>query len=83
MQRRYMKLRAAMAEYGYTQSDLARVLLLSARSVSSRFTANEPWHIDEMYKLMNLLRLPHDELHLYFPQEGKPTQAKPKRRHAT
>lgn len=70
MRKRYKKLRGAMAEHDITQEILARHLLIGRRTMSAKFTATSPWNISEMYAAMDLMNLPHDQMHIYFPPGG-------------
>ena len=71
MARLYSKLRGLMREFGDTQDDLARVLLLSRISVSNRLRGTAEWRLDEMYALMDRYHVPHDRLHEVFPKGGR------------
>ena len=70
MARLYSKLRGLMREFGDTQDDLARALLLSRISVSNRLRGTAEWRLDEMYALMDRYHVPHDRLHEVFPKGG-------------
>ena len=71
MARLYSKLRGLMREYGDTQDDLARALLLSRASVTNRMRGAAEWRLDEMYALMDRYHVPHDRLHEVFPMGGR------------
>ena len=71
MARLYSKLRGLMREFGDTQDDVARVLLLSRISVSNRLRGTAEWKIGEMYALMDRYHVPHDRLHEVFPKGGR------------
>ena len=71
MARLFSKLRGLMREYGDTQDDLARALLLSRASVTNRMRGAAEWRLDEMYFLMDRYRVPHDRLHEVFPKGGR------------
>ena len=58
MARLYSKLRGLMREYGDTQDDLARALLLSRASVTNRMRGAAEWRLDEMYALMDRTTCP-------------------------
>lgn len=76
----YKELRAVMSKHDITQAILARHLLVSTRTIAARL-ADEPgqaWTLPEMYATMELLNLPFDQLHVYFPPGGiavKPEKA--------
>lgn len=71
MARLYSKLRGLMREFGDTQDDVARALLLSRISVSNRLRGTAEWKLGEMYALMDRYHVPHDRLHEVFPKDGR------------
>ena len=71
MARLYSKLRGLMREFGDTQDDVARALLLSRISVSNRLRGTAEWRLDEMYALMDRYHVPNDRLHEVFPKGGR------------
>ena len=71
MARLYSKLRGLMREFGDTQDDVARALLLSRISVSNRLRGAAEWRLDEMYALMDRYHVPNDRLHEVFPKDGR------------
>lgn len=71
MARLYSKLRGLMREFGDTQDDVARALLLSRISVSNRLRGTSEWRLGEMYALMDRYHVPHDRLHEVFPMGGR------------
>ena len=71
MARLFCKLRGLMHEYGDTQDDVARALLLARASVSNRMRGASDWNLSEMYALMDRYHVPHDRLHEIFPKDGK------------
>lgn len=71
MAKPYMRLRGLMAANGDTGADIARELKLGQTTLSHRMMGHEPWRVDEMYALMDRYRMPHSELHLVFPPEGR------------
>lgn len=69
--RKYRTLRARMAEMDVRGEDLARVLLLSEQSISHRMTGRTSWALDEAYKVLDYLSVPHEQLTAYFPAGGR------------
>lgn len=55
---------------GLRHKDLRVALNLSESAISRRFTGDQAWSLDEMYKLMDMCHAPAEELHLYFPKGG-------------
>lgn len=70
MEKTYKALRKAMAIHDMNSADLGMRLMLTQQSISNRMTGRCPWKIDEMYSIMDLFGLPHDQLHIYFPPNG-------------
>jgi hypothetical protein len=68
----FARLRARYRELGYDQKYLSEKVGLCPASMSARMTCKQPWLIDEMYRIMDLLQLPYEHLHEYFPKNGKP-----------
>ena len=66
----YAKLRGRMAELEATNEDLANHIGRSKTYVSNRMTRNSSWTIDEVYKILNFLELPQNEIFTYFPPNG-------------
>ena len=33
-------------------------------------TGKHPWTVDEVYTIMDLLRIPYDQMAVYFPPKG-------------
>lgn len=70
MARPHAKLRGAMVAADMDEEYLARKLLRGRTYVSQRMMGKKPWAMDEAYAIMDLLRLPHDQLAVYFPPKG-------------
>ena len=73
MARRFLfrELRARMMLNGDTQADLSRALLLGKTMISHKLTAKRPWTLEEMYVLLDRYQIPYDQMHIYFPKDGK------------
>lgn len=71
MARPFAKLRGIMQEHDDTQEDLARVLKISGTLVSLKFNNKSPWHIDEMYAIMDHYGLQYKSLYRVFPPQGQ------------
>lgn len=66
----YTRLIRMLQANGYDQPAVAEQLGLGVSSVSRRYRGKDPWHLDEMYKLMDLLNEPYENLHKLFPKNG-------------
>ena len=66
----YAKLRGKMAEMDVTGEALANFLDKSRGYVSNRLSKNISWSIDEVYKILDFLELPAEEIFIYFPPNG-------------
>lgn len=71
MARPYAKLRGLMREYDDTNTDLARLLLVTPTAISQRLNNHSEWKLSEMYAILNRYRQPHDMLNKIFPMNGK------------
>ncbi len=71
MSRPYKRLRVLLCANGLDQKDVARALLLSERTVSSRMNRRSEWTLGEAYKLLELLGEPPEALPRLFPRDGK------------
>lgn len=67
---KYMRLKGRMTQLGILQEDLAAFMKLSPAVISSRFTGRSDWRIEEMYHIMDIIKAPYSDLHLYFPRHG-------------
>lgn len=68
--RRYRKIRARMQELDVDGRWLARQLGWSPQSLSNRMCCRNQWGMDEAYKVLEVLRVPASEIHVYFPPDG-------------
>lgn len=70
MARPHAKLRGALVAAGIDERHLARKLLRGTAYISQRMMGKKPWPIDEAYTILDLIRIPHDQLPVYFPPKG-------------
>jgi len=70
MARPFNMIRAKLVEYDMTAAELATRIGIHEATMSARMTGREQWRLDEMYAVMDLLRIPHDKLPEYFPKGG-------------
>ena len=74
MPKPYAMLRGLMAQHDADLDTLAKVIGLQEKSaVSHRMMNHTPWKADEMYKILDFFKVPHDSIHIYFPKDGKNT----------
>jgi len=66
----YRKIRVRLLELGMEHRYLAKKLGMCPASLSGRMTGRFAWTIDDMYKVMDIMRVPYEELHEYFPKGG-------------
>lgn len=60
-------LRGRMKEADITSSYIARKWRASPSTISQRLGGKTPWTAWEMYDLMQMLNIPPEEMHDYFP----------------
>ena len=70
MARPHAKLRGALVAADIDEKYLARKLLRGTVYISQRMMGKKPWAMDEAYAIMDLLRLPYDQMAVYFPPKG-------------
>ncbi len=66
--RAHRVLRDLMDEIGYTNEDLARDLKLGGTTVSLRLNGRRAWQKDEMYRVLEIFRVPEEYMHIVFPR---------------
>lgn len=64
-------IRARMYKLGADGNYMARQLGMSPASFSHRLTGRLPWHADEMYAVMDILKIPPESMHECFPDMRK------------
>ena len=70
MNKMYSYLAGRLRQLGISQEDLGYVLNLKTGAISHRMTGRTAWNIDEMYKVLDVIRAQPEELHIYFPPKG-------------
>jgi hypothetical protein len=71
MKKQFSKLRSKMLEYEIDQNELSEMLGRCIVYVSQRFTGKRPWDLTDMYKIMDEFKIPYEQMHEYFPKNGK------------
>lgn len=61
-----LKIKGRMVEFGLTQKDIARELMLATTTVSQKLNNVRPMNLCEARKIAQLLKINHDEFALYF-----------------
>ena len=72
--KRHTALRSAMIAAGYDQTYFAKKIGRCEAYVSQRLCGHKPWDEDDMYSIMNLLKIPLDSMHVFFPPRGVSTK---------
>jgi len=65
-------LRAALHEADINQEYLCELTGRSKTYITMRMNAKAPWSQNDMYFLMDLLNIPYNRMHEFFPKDGKP-----------
>lgn len=66
---KHKKLRGALLELGYEPEEAAEAIGRKRTYFSLRINGHRPWTTDEMYRLMDLIGKPYDEMYIYFPKQ--------------
>jgi len=67
----FAELRAKLTKEGYEHEYFCGLVGISRATLSLRLNGHRPWQLDEMYAVMKVLRIPHSQMHVYFPDGGK------------
>lgn len=68
--KRFAKLRGRMAEMDVKNKDLANYLGKSRQYISAHMLNKNSWEIDVVYKILDFLQIPYEEILVYFPPNG-------------
>lgn len=71
MSRVFSRLRSRIRERGWTCAELAEELGMTAQSFSNRMSNRKSFDLAEMYKIMDILDIPYNEMYLYFSKGGR------------
>ena len=66
--KKYKKLRTKIFDLDYSQAELCRRIGKSQTYLSMRFQGKKPFELDVMYEICDILKIPYEELHIYFPK---------------
>ena len=69
---KFCELRGRITAKGYTVRDLARCLGLAPSTLSLKLCAKAEMTLNEAYKIMSVLAIPQNQMHVYFPKDGQP-----------
>lgn len=69
MHKSFRLVKGAMMQQGIEQKYLCELMNRSQKYISERMTGRRGWSLWDMYFLMDLLNIPHDQMHIYFPKE--------------
>lgn len=67
----YGKLRGLFSQYDYRYEDIAPMLGCSRSYLNQAINGHTAWTLDVCYRLLDLFRIPHEQLNEYFPKDGK------------
>ena len=69
--KRFKRLRGELCALDIDSEYLAKLLGVDNRFYTDRrLRAEYPWDLTEMYKIMDILRWPHERMHELFPKDG-------------
>ena len=66
----FLELRQALERAGYDQKLLAARIKRSESYVSCRFRGLNEWDLEDIYRIMEVLRLSQDQIPVLFPRSG-------------
>lgn len=69
--RKFLLLRYEAETLGLTPNNyLAEQIGMSESALNDRYADRTKWRIDEIYKVMDLIKKPYEEIYKYFPPGG-------------
>ena len=71
MYKTYTDLRAELTRNCYNQADLIEIMGKSKTYLTERFTGVRGWNQEDMYFLLDLIKVPYEKMHVYFPPKGR------------
>ena len=69
--KKYSELREEMKKNDIGQAYLAKLLHVSGTYVSLRINGKMSWSLEDSYKILEILRIPPEQIYYYFPPGGK------------
>ena len=68
MRKSFRLIKSKMIEKDITQIYLSELIGKSSFYIMERMTGRRGWTMEDMYFLMDLLHIPYDQMHIYFPK---------------
>ena len=75
MTRPFKLLRTKLFEADINQIYLAELMGRSETYITNRMTCKYPWSQQDMYFIMDLLKITYSEMYIYFPKNGRMKEA--------
>lgn len=69
MRKMFRKLRGRMEEFDITIAEMAEEMKVSANYLSKRFNGHIPFTIVDVYVICSMLKIDHNEITQYFPEQ--------------
>lgn len=69
--RRFVELRVSMLRAGVNEGDLARICECSRHTITRRMTGETEWPLEDMYRVMDAVFEPYENISEIFPRHGK------------
>jgi transcriptional regulator with XRE-family HTH domain len=66
----FRKLKALMFESDIDQKYLCKKLGKSQNYVTPRMMGRQPWSMEDVYIICDLLKIPYEQIPVYFPRGG-------------
>lgn len=68
MHKSFKLLKIELAKADIEQRYLCELMERSQSYITQRMTGRQPWTMIDQYFLMDLLHIPYDQMHIYFPK---------------
>lgn len=70
MDKKFRNLRGVLRDAGVDQCGLAAALDITQSGVSMRLSGRQPWKLDEMYAVLDMVKKGPEMLPILFPRDG-------------
>lgn len=72
---KFRELRGRIKAKGYTGQELAAEIGMSNAAISTKMIGLKPFTLPEVYKIMKVLEIPSNQMHVYFPNDWTGSRA--------
>lgn len=67
---KFRSLRGEICKAGYTDKEFSEAIGIHYRTLSGKLCGRYHFQLDEIYRSMDFLKIPYNQMHIYFPKDG-------------